>query len=224
MARPIPVLPEVGSMTTEPGPRMPRRSASSVMESAIRSLMLAPGLARSSLTQTSTRGSKSRLIRRCGVSPIVARIVSAFIERSPSDDEIGVLEPVAHATDADLAGLVDDGIGWQARRKEHVPADHAVAADHGVAAEDGRVRIEHGAVLNGRVALRAGCGLRHGERAQRDALVELDVVADHCRLADHDPGAVIDAERPADRGPGMDVDAGPRVGHLGEEPRQDRDA
>ena len=59
--------------------RMTRRSASSIMASAIRSLMLAPGLARSSLTQTSTRGSKSRLIRRCGVSPIVARIVSAFI-------------------------------------------------------------------------------------------------------------------------------------------------
>src|SRR5665811_2023759 len=155
-ARPIPVLPEVGSTTTEPGPRIPRASASWIIESAIRSLMLPPGLARSSLIQTSTRGSKRRLIRTWGVSPIVARMESAFIGWSPSDDEVGVLEPIADATDADLAGLVYDGIGWQAAGQEDVPADHAVMADHGVAAEDCRVRVENGAVLDSRVAFRAG--------------------------------------------------------------------
>ena len=51
------MLPEVGSMTTEPGPRSPRASASSIIDSAMRSLMLPPGLARSSFIQTSTRGS-----------------------------------------------------------------------------------------------------------------------------------------------------------------------
>ena len=78
----MPVLPEVGSMITEPGPRIPRASASSIIASAIRSLMLPPGLARSSFAQTSTRGSKRRLIRTCGVLPMVARTEFAFIAGS----------------------------------------------------------------------------------------------------------------------------------------------
>jgi hypothetical protein len=45
-ARPIPVFPEVGSMIALPGRSASRRSASSIIESAIRSLMLPPGLAR----------------------------------------------------------------------------------------------------------------------------------------------------------------------------------
>ena len=64
-------------MITEPGPRIPRASASSIIERAIRSLMLPPGLARSCLSQTTTRGSKSRLTRTWGVRPIVSRIVWA---------------------------------------------------------------------------------------------------------------------------------------------------
>ena len=62
-ARPMPVLPEVGSMSTEPGPMIPAFSASSIIPRAIRSLMLPPGLTRSCLAQTVTRGSKRRLIR-----------------------------------------------------------------------------------------------------------------------------------------------------------------
>ena len=56
IARPMPVLPHVGSMITEPGPISPRDSASSTMASAIRSLMLPPGFARSSFIHTSTAG------------------------------------------------------------------------------------------------------------------------------------------------------------------------
>ncbi len=72
----MPVLPEVGSMTTEPGLSTPRSSASSIMARAMRSLMLPPGLARSSLDHTSMASSKSRLTRTCGVPPMVARMES----------------------------------------------------------------------------------------------------------------------------------------------------
>jgi hypothetical protein len=60
MASPNPVFPEVGSMITLPGVSTPRRSASSIMDSAMRSLMLPAGLLRSSFIQTSQRSPKSR--------------------------------------------------------------------------------------------------------------------------------------------------------------------
>jgi hypothetical protein len=53
MARPTPVLPEVGSMMVPPGFSRPDRSASSTIDSAILSLIEPPGLARSDLIQTS---------------------------------------------------------------------------------------------------------------------------------------------------------------------------
>ena len=70
------MLPDVGSMITESGFRIPRSSASSTIERAMRSLMLPPGLARSCLNHTSTRGSKRRLTRTWGVFPMVARMES----------------------------------------------------------------------------------------------------------------------------------------------------
>ena len=60
------------------------------------------------------------------------------------------------------------------------------------------------------------------ERAERDALVELHVVADHARLADDDARAVVDEEPLADRRAGVDVDARLRVGELGHDARDDR--
>ena len=69
------MLPEVGSTIVAPGLRTPRRSASSIISRAMRSLIEPPGFCRSSLTQTSTRGSKSLLIRRCGVSPMLSRML-----------------------------------------------------------------------------------------------------------------------------------------------------
>src|SRR5258708_1973161 len=74
----MPVLPEVGSMITPPGLSLPDRSASSTIESAIRSLIDPPGFARSCLIQTSARSPNRRLIRTCGVLPIVSRILAAF--------------------------------------------------------------------------------------------------------------------------------------------------
>ena len=50
MARPTPVLPEVGSMIVAPGARAPVDSAASIMASAMRSLIEPPGLLRSLFT------------------------------------------------------------------------------------------------------------------------------------------------------------------------------
>jgi hypothetical protein len=58
MARPMPVLPEVGSMMVPPGLSAPRASAASTMDSAMRSLIEPPGLLRSDLIQTWMRAAE----------------------------------------------------------------------------------------------------------------------------------------------------------------------
>ena len=75
IASPMPVFPEVGSTMVPPGASTPRRSASSTIARAIRSLMLPPGFARSSFIHTSAGGPNSRLMRTCGVRPMVWRMV-----------------------------------------------------------------------------------------------------------------------------------------------------
>ena len=64
--------------------------------------------------------------------------------------------------------------------------------------------------------------LGEGERAQGHALVEAAAVADDAGLADDHARAVVDEEIVADGGPGMDVDARARVGHLGDDARDQR--
>src|SRR4029450_10662985 len=78
MARPMPVLPDVPSMIVPPGLSAPLRSASSIIFTAIRSLIELPGLKVSSLTRTVplTSPRVSRLTRTIGVSPMASRIVS----------------------------------------------------------------------------------------------------------------------------------------------------
>src|SRR6478735_12573907 len=75
----MPVLPLVGSMIVPPGLSLPDRSASSIIASAMRSLIDPPGFARSDFIQTSARSPNSRLMRMCGVLPIVSRILAAFM-------------------------------------------------------------------------------------------------------------------------------------------------
>ncbi len=72
------MLPEVGSMMVPPGRSAPVRSASSTIDSAMRSLIEPPGFARSDLIQTSA-SPNSRLTRTCGVRPMVSRMLRAFI-------------------------------------------------------------------------------------------------------------------------------------------------
>ena len=69
-------------MIVPPGFSAPRFSASSIIASAMRSLIEPPGLARSDLIQTSA-SPNSRLMRMCGVLPMVARMLSAFIVEPP---------------------------------------------------------------------------------------------------------------------------------------------
>jgi hypothetical protein len=77
MARPVPVLPEVGSMIVPPGRSRPSRSAASINRSATRSLIEPPGLKSSSLATTwGLRPAAIRLSRTSGVSPIVSKIES----------------------------------------------------------------------------------------------------------------------------------------------------
>src|SRR5438270_10268840 len=75
----MPVLPEVGSMIVPPGLSFPERSASSIMARPMRSLIEPPGLARSDFIHTSARSPNRRLIRMCGVLPMVSRMFAAII-------------------------------------------------------------------------------------------------------------------------------------------------
>src|SRR3990167_9153672 len=79
----MPVLPEVGSMMVESFFSRPFCSASSIIDSAMRSLMLAPGFARSSLIHTSCVEPNSRFTLRWGVLPMVSRMVLARMGPRP---------------------------------------------------------------------------------------------------------------------------------------------
>ena len=80
MARPVPVLPEVGSTIVPPGRSRPSRSAASISATATRSLIDPPGLNVSSLaTRRGRSPAPIRDRRTSGVSPIVSRIESLRI-------------------------------------------------------------------------------------------------------------------------------------------------
>ena len=74
----MPVLPDVPSMIVPPGLSRPSRSASSIIFTAMRSLIELPGLNVSILATTSaaTTPLGMRLSRTIGVSPMVSRMES----------------------------------------------------------------------------------------------------------------------------------------------------
>src|SRR3712207_3400270 len=77
MARPVPVLPDVGSMIVPPGRSRPSRSAASTSRIATRSLIEPPGLKYSTLaTICGASPAPIRPSRTSGVSPTVSRIES----------------------------------------------------------------------------------------------------------------------------------------------------
>ena len=78
IARPMPVFPDVPSMIVPPGFSSPARSASSIIFTAIRSLMEFPGLKVSTFASTVPEMMPFviRLMRTIGVSPIASRMVS----------------------------------------------------------------------------------------------------------------------------------------------------
>ena len=109
---------------------------------------------------------------------------------------------------------------------EGVTADDDVFADDGIAAENRRSRIDRHVVMNGRVAFFAAQVLTAagGERAERHALIDLDVVADHGRFTDNDARAVVNEEVLTDRRARVDVDTGQAVGVLRHDARYQRNA
>ncbi len=126
--------------------------------------------------------------------------------------QIAVLEIVAGiaARARDAAGHADHG-GVVRHRVDHhrAGADLGVVAD-GDVAEDLRAGADHDVVADGGVALAA----LFARAAQRDALVEQNVVADLGGLADHHAHAVVDEAAPSDHGAGMDLDSGHRADEL----------
>src|SRR5215217_1355606 len=235
MARPMPVLPLVGSMMMLFFLRMPFFSASSIMARPMRSLMLPPGLARSSFMWTVTRDGNSRLMRTCGVLPMVSRMLFAFMSglvggcaggvlRNASDVELDGVHDAVGSTGANLAAAGDDRTRRDALREPRVAGDDAAVSHHRLPSEDGGVGVHHDVVLNRGVALLVGQGLLHHEGAQRDALIDGHVVADDGRLADDDARPMVDDEAAADGGARVDVHAGALVGVLGEQARQQREA
>src|SRR5262245_49824209 len=78
IASPIPVLPDVPSIIVPPGFNFPSRSASSIIRTAIRSLIELPGLNVSSLTRTSASINPRVMLctRTIGVLPMASRMVS----------------------------------------------------------------------------------------------------------------------------------------------------
>src|SRR3990170_2413905 len=101
IARPMPVLPLVGSTMVSPGLIRPSRSAASIMLRAIRSLTLPAGLCDSTFATTSAAPSgTTRFSRTMGVPPISSSTVSAIC---PSLFMPSLSDDVARAARADGA-------------------------------------------------------------------------------------------------------------------------
>jgi hypothetical protein len=131
----------------------------------------------------------------------------------------------------DEAGAVMDQVDRHRPRRnadhrgarQHVLGHHRIGADPAALADRDRpqhlrARADHHAVLQRRMALAADPGGRIGP-AQRDVLVDGDIVADLRRFADHGE-AMVDEEVAADPGAGMDVDPGHHPAPVIDQPRQ----
>src|SRR5271156_5277817 len=102
MARPMPVLPLVASITVCPGLSLPVFSASSITPRARRSLTEPSGLNASILTKRFISGGASLLILTTGVLPTVSRMLaylcpmdgsSLLVQDNPFHDHCEIEEP-----------------------------------------------------------------------------------------------------------------------------------
>src|SRR6266705_731326 len=126
MARPWPVLPEVGSTSVPPGFSRPARAAASIIRRPIRSLTLPPGFSISSLARMVGRTPwVTRRRRTRGVSPVASRNESmTSMCASPFD--------VRRATAPDGSILPDRRAarrGPALRRLQHQPVDGVAVAE-----------------------------------------------------------------------------------------------
>ena len=129
-----------------------------------------------------------------------------------------VIRELAAFHPGDPARNADDGAVVGDRLDNHGPrADPNVVADSD-RSQDDRAHAEGHPVADGRMALPA---LLLPRSAQRDALVDQDVVADLRRSADDHARSVVDEEPLADAGAGVDLDPRQKPRNLGEEPRHE---
>ncbi len=103
--------------------------------------------------------------------------------------------------------------------KKNIRVDGAAFAYRGFSAEDGGVGIDRNVVLDVGVTLGAFDQLTavifgKAFRAERDAVIELHIVADFADLANDDARSMIDEKVCANRGAGMDVDTCSRMSPL----------
>src|SRR5438045_917025 len=121
MARPMPVLPEVPSMIVPPGLSSPCFSASSIILTAMRSLMELPGLNVSILATTSAAMTPRvmRLIRTIGVCPMTSKMDDAILVTRRLRDAQEL-----HQTAAENRFLL--GIGEERGVQDEVDADGPV--------------------------------------------------------------------------------------------------
>src|SRR5262249_21675532 len=126
--------------------------------------------------------------------------------------------------------LLCDG-NFRARRhgmcEPHISAYDRTFTHYGLSAQDGRTGIYDYVVFYRGMALRAAYKLarfvlREGERSERHALIEFNVIADHGGFAYNDSRAVIDEEAAAYCGIRVNVDARQAVGMLGHYARNER--
>ena len=113
-----------------------------------------------------------------------------------------------------LSVLKKLGVGRQVLREPYVTSYYGVMAD-GDAAKYRCVGVDYHVVLNDRMA-RYVYGIAVLVKLEtlgtkRNSLIELNMVADDCSLADNHSGAVVDAEILADARTRMDVYAGKRM-------------
>src|SRR3954463_8718954 len=121
IARPTPVLPEVGSTIVPPGRSFPSRSAASIIGSPIRSFTEPPGFRYSSLARISAPpGGVSFCSRTIGVAPTSSRMVGNSVTTAGSVCDEHTLEEDMNIT---VIGKGNVGGGLAARWER---AGHAV--------------------------------------------------------------------------------------------------
>ena len=118
----------------------------------------------------------------------------------------------------------DTGTGRYRFCDKGIAADDSSLADHGLTAQDRCAGVDRNIVFNRRMTLYVSQQLTASCRqgAERNTLIDLDMIADDRCLADHDTGTVVDEEIFTDDSSRVDVDSGVAVCILGHDTWDER--
>ena len=119
---------------------------------------------------------------------------------------------------ADL-GVVRNRFGDKA-----AASDDDAVSDHGFTAEHGGIRVDRHVIPDRRMALDAGKLLPApcGKRAQRDALIQFDIVANDRRFPDDNTCSVVNEKIFSDDRAGVDIDPRLAMCVFRHDPRDER--